>query len=140
MNTKRICCILVVAVMMTLVLCGCPSSDPIDTTPSGTSGTTVPPVIPTTTAPPTVSNKITLTVTIVDQNNNPVPNVTLQFCDDANCKLPVNTDANGTVTVSYDPSNYHVSLTQLPEGYTSEADTYYFDEGSVEMTIVITAP
>lgn len=137
---KRISALLLILLMLSALLCGCPSSDPIDTTPIGTTGTTEPSVVPTTTAPPTVSNKITFTVTIVDQNGTPVPNVTLQFCDDANCKLPVNTDTNGTVTATYDPSNYHVSLTQLPDGYTSDADTYYFEDGSTEMIIVITAP
>lgn len=137
---KRISALLLILLMLSALLCGCPSSDPIDTTPTGTTGTTEPSVVPTTTAPPTVSNKITFTVTIVDQNGTPVPNVTLQFCDDANCKLPVNTDTNGTVTATYDPSNYHVSLTQLPDGYTSDADTYYFEDGSTEMIIVITAP
>lgn len=82
---------------------------------------------------------VAYTVTVVDQNGDAVENVTLQFCDDENCKMPVVTDSTGIVTVSYEESEYHVTLTALPDGYASEVTEFYFDSGATEMTIVLTA-
>jgi hypothetical protein len=31
-----------------------------------------------------------------------------------------------------------VSVTVVPEGYTAEADGYYFEEGSTEITVMLT--
>lgn len=85
-----------------------------------------------------VSTDITYTVTIVDQNGKPVPGVTLQLCDDENCKLPVVTDESGTASCTYEEADYHVSLTEIPDGYSSEETSFEFG-GSTEITIVINA-
>lgn len=85
-----------------------------------------------------VSSDVTYTVTVVDQNDSPVAGVTVQLCDDEACKLPVVTDENGTVSVTYVESNYHVTLTELPDGYSSEETVFYF-ENSNEITIVVTS-
>lgn len=79
---------------------------------------------------------VTYTVTIVDQNGDPVPGVTLQLCDDEACKLPVTTDENGMATATYEASNYHVTLTELPGGYSSEVMEFSLD-GMTEITITI---
>lgn len=81
--------------------------------------------------------KVTYTVTVVDENNTPLEGITIQFCDDANCKMPVVTDADGRVSVEYDESNYHITITEA-EGYTFEAQ-YDFEEGSTELTVTLTA-
>ncbi len=86
---------------------------------------------------PVADGKVTYTVTVVDENNAPLEGVVIQFCDDANCKMPVVTDADGKVSVEYDESNYHVTITEA-EGYTFESQ-YDFDEGSTELTITLTA-
>ena len=90
------------------------------------------------TAAEVVDTSVTYTVTVVDQNGDPVSNVILQFCDEENCKLPAATDENGIVTATYEASEYHITLTELPEGYTSEESVFYFEE-STELTIVLTA-
>ena len=138
MNFKRICSVLMIAVMMAALLCGCPANDAGNTTPEEPSGTTAP-VIPTTTAPTVEDTKVTYTVYVVDQDGNPVSGVTVQLCDDANCKLPIHTDENGTASASYDASNYHVTLTQLPEGYSCDETEFHFDGDAIELTIVVTA-
>lgn len=86
---------------------------------------------------PVDDGKVTYTVTVVDENNAPIEGITIQFCDDANCKMPVVTDAEGKVSVEYDESNYHITITEA-EGYTFEAQ-YDFEEGSTELTITLTA-
>lgn len=90
------------------------------------------------TAEEATDNSVTYTVTVVDQNNAPVTNVILQFCDEENCKLPMATDENGVVTATYEDSEYHVTLTELPDGYSSEVTEFYFENGT-ELTIVLTA-
>lgn len=90
------------------------------------------------TAAESTDNSVSYSVTVVDQNGAPVSDVLLQFCDEENCKLPVATDAEGTVTATYEAANYHITLTQLPEGYTSEETVFYFTDDATEMTIVIT--
>lgn len=124
---------LICVLSLVFVLCAC-----------GTDGgkTTTPPVttVPTTTAQPTTapSTDVTYTVYVKDADGNAMAGVLVQFCDDANvCKLPVTTDAEGKVTVTYAPANYHVSITVVPEGFTADADGYYFASGETEMTITL---
>ena len=86
---------------------------------------------------PIDDGKVTYTVTVVDESNAPLEGVIIQFCDDANCKMPVVTDAEGKVTVEYDESNYHITVTEA-EGYTFEAQ-YDFEDGETDLTITLKA-
>ncbi len=86
---------------------------------------------------PVDDGKVTYTVTVVDWNDQPIEGIIIQFCDEENCKLPLMTDADGKVTVAYEESNYHVTITEASSLYTYLSE-YYFDEGSTEMTIVLT--
>lgn len=142
MNVKRITSLMTVLVLMAAILCGCGSNGGSENTASTTGSTAAPEttVVPETTAAPTETDdgKVTYTVTVVDENNNPVEGVILQFCDAENCKLPVGTDANGVVSVSYEASEYHVLVNEIPEGYICQETEYYFD-GTSELTIVLTA-
>lgn len=81
---------------------------------------------------------VTYTIRVLDQNDKPVPGVVVQVCDEENCKLPMTTDENGTVMVSYEPSVYHVTLNSLPEGYSSQETEFYFGDSTV-LTITIQA-
>lgn len=139
MNFKRLITVLAVAAMLLSLLCAC-SNDTQGSTEAPTTENTAAtlPSTEATTAPTVDSSKTEYTVTVVDATGSPVGGVTLQFCDEANCKLPVSTDENGVVTVSYAPSEYHVTLIELPEGYTSAETEFYFD-GATEMTIELTA-
>ena len=136
---KRILMILLAVALMAAVFCGCQEDTPAESTPAATTEPSDPAVvIPTFTTENKDDGKVSYTVTVLDQNNNPVEGVSIQFCDEENCKLPVLTDANGTVTQKYAASEYHITLAELPAGYTSEETVFYFGD-ETELTIVITA-
>lgn len=84
------------------------------------------------------NNGVTYTVTVVDQNGDPVEGVLVQLCDDESCKLPMATDANGVASGEYPESNYHVTLNTIPDGYSSDVTEFYFDSGKTEMTVTVT--
>lgn len=140
---KNLMRIVAMVAILAMVLCGCGSQEPADST--GTTGsdpveTTTAPAPTGTTAAPTVDDgKVTYTVTVVDQNKNPVVGAVLQFCDDETCKLPVATDENGVVSQSYPESNYHVTVVELPAGFTTEETEFYFEVNSTELNIVVSA-
>ena len=133
---KKLTAVVCVLLCLTALLCGC--NNTTTTTAPTTEPVTTAPV--TTVAPTTAPNtNVTYTAYVVDQDGNPMAGVMIQFCDDANvCKLPVTSDAEGKVVVTYTPANYHVSVTVVPDGYTAEADGYYFEEGSTEITVKLT--
>lgn len=81
---------------------------------------------------------VTYTVTVLDDSGNPVPGVVVQICDDENCKLPMSTNEDGVVTAQYEPSEYHVILNTLPEGYYATQTEFYFGSANM-LTIVINA-
>ena len=123
---------LICVLSLVLTLCAC-GADPTPTTPPATT-------VPVATTQPTTapSTDVTYTVYVKDADGNAMAGVLIQFCDDANvCKLPVTTDAEGKVTVTYAPANYHVSVTVVPEGYTADADGYYFGSGETELTVTL---
>ena len=53
---------------------------------------------------------------VVDQYNNPVEEVTVNFCTDTAC-TPQETDETGTITYEGEPYKYHVQIIDVPEGY-----------------------
>ena len=82
---------------------------------------------------------VTYTVTVKDQNGNPVEGAAVQMCDDKGCKMPAATNAEGVVTFTYDPSNYHVTIVECPEGYTADPEqAFYFEGEATELTVEIT--
>ena len=87
-------------------------------------------------------NNPTYIIKVIDQHGKPVEGALVQVCDDHNCQLPLTTDENGNASACYAPSNYHVTLNSLPEGYSSDETVFYFDEGNNEpykVTIVVQA-
>ena len=53
---------------------------------------------------------------VIDQFNNPVGEVTVNFCTDQAC-VPRETDETGTITYEGEPYKYHVQIIDIPEGY-----------------------
>ena len=53
---------------------------------------------------------------VVDQDNNPVEGVTVNFCTDTAC-TPQETDETGTITYQGEPYKYHVQIIEVPDGY-----------------------
>ena len=80
------------------------------------------------------------TVTVVDQNGDPVPNVMIQICKDT-C-LPKATDANGVAKFDFESTDGHkLSMFSCPDGYETEyvGDNYiYLEDGETEYTFEIT--
>jgi len=58
---------------------------------------------------------------VVDQDNNPVEEVAVNFCTDTAC-VPKESDENGTITFTGDRNVYHVQIIDVPDGYS-------YDEG-----------
>ena len=83
--------------------------------------------------------KVTYTVTVTDEQGNPISGMMVQLCKDA-C-IPAVVDANGTATWTVAEDDYKVSFLNLPDGYTytTEETEFYFADGETSMTIVLKA-
>lgn len=79
------------------------------------------------------------TVTVVDEEGNPVAGVMVQLCMDA-C-YPGVTDEHGAAKYSVAEADYKASLLSLPEGYeyADETREFYFEAGSTAVTITLKA-
>ena len=144
---KKLALLLALVLALSCLLMACDSSTigedttASDTTAPATEAPTETPTEEQTTEAPTEapSTKITYTVTVKDQDGNAVEGAAVQMCDDKGCKMPAATDANGVVTFTYDPSNYHVTVVECPEGYTCDPEqAFYFEGESTELTVTIT--
>ena len=130
---------LLLSISLLLCLCACgQDQNPTDPTPSTpVTDPTDPSTNPT---DPTVDDgKVTYTVTITDEQGNPLTSAMLQLCKNA-C-IPAVVDANGTATWSVAEDDYKVSFLDLPDGYTysTEETEFYFADGETSMTIVLKA-
>ena len=78
-------------------------------------------------------------VKVVDENGTPIVGAIVQLCKDA-C-VPSSTDAEGVAKFVLPEDEYKVSFLTLPAGYTysGDEDTFYFEDGSKEMTITLKA-
>ena len=140
---KKLTLLLALVLALSCLLIACDSADTTtDTTaPETTEAPTEAPTEEVTTEAPTEapSTKVTYTVTVKDQNGDAVEGAAVQMCDDKGCKMPAATDANGVVTFTYDPSNYHVTIVECPEGYTCDPEqAFYFEGETTELTVEIT--
>lgn len=144
---KKLALMLAVLLALSCLLMACDTPAPDTDTTADTTVTEAPTDAPTeapTEAPseaPTEapSTKVTYTVTVKDQNGNPVEGAAVQMCDDKGCKMPAATNAEGVVTFTYDPSNYHVTIVECPEGYTADPEqAFYFEGEATELTVEIT--
>ena len=82
--------------------------------------------------------KPTYTVTVLDQNGDPVAEAAVGFCLDTGC-VPVETDENGVAVFSGAPNRYHIRVVDAPDEYDYPDDTdLYIGPESGEMTLTIT--
>ena len=58
-------------------------------------------------------------ISVVDQNEEPVPGVAMNFCSTDQCRLGT-TDENGLLTLDLPQSEYHLAILDVPEGYSFE--------------------
>ncbi len=78
------------------------------------------------------------TVTVVDQNGDPVQGVYVNFCTDDSC-TPCITDESGVATYDGAPTRYHLQILMVPEGYSFDASFEdYTEETYSSKTIEIT--
>ena len=81
--------------------------------------------------------KVTYTVTVVDEGGNPVANAGVQLCKDT-C-LPGMTNENGVAQFNVVEDDYKVSFMAMPAGYAADAEEFYFENGSFDLTITLKA-
>ena len=75
-------------------------------------------------------------VTVTDKDGNPIEGVQIQMCDSKGCRMPKATGADGVVTFTFDPSDFHVLIAAAVDGYVVDtAEEYYFSNGPKELTI-----
>ena len=102
------------------------TSEPADSTPASSEEET-----------PVDDGNVTYTVSVIDEDGNPVSGIMVQICKDS-C-MPTMTDANGVATWRVAEDEYKVSFTTSPAGFIDYTGTeFYFDAGSTEMTIILT--
>lgn len=84
--------------------------------------------------------KVTYTVTVTDEDGNPISGAMVQVCDAGNCYAPAKTDENGVVTFSLTESDeYKTKLLANPEGYEAVETDYVYFEGETEVTLTVKA-
>ena len=116
-------------------LCACSSGEEASNT---TTVPTTEQTVPATGEKPVEDGKIAYTVKVLDDNGSPMAGVAVQICKDS-C-MPGMTDAEGVATFRVaEAEGYKVSFLTVPEGYTAEAEEFYFEAGSTEMTLTLTA-
>ena len=119
-------------------LCACSSGEEASNT---TTVPTTEQTVPATGEKPVEDGKIAYTVKVLDGNGSPMAGVAVQICKDS-C-MPGMTDAEGVATFRVAEAEgyegYKVSFLTVPEGYTAEAEEFYFEAGSTEMTLTLTA-
>ena len=130
MSIKRLT---IFALMICLLssLCGCGETNAIPnddtTTVVTTEGSTE----------PVDDGKVTYTVKVVDEGGNPVASAAVQLCKDS-C-LPGMTNAEGVATFRVVEDAYKVSFMAMPAGFEAEAEEFYFEDGSYELSIILKA-
>ena len=139
---KKLTLLLTLLMALSCLFIACDSADGGQTTSPETTAadvTTEAPADAATEAPTQApSTKVTYTVTVKDQNGDPVEGAAVQMCDDKGCKMPAATNATGVVTFTYDPSNYHVTIVECPDGYTVDPEqVFYFEGDATELTVEI---
>lgn len=141
MNRSRIIRLLCILAVVLMVVCSCDINTNVETSSETTStsteesseSTTESSETETTAAKP---SKVTYTVTVVDEEGNPLSGATVQLCVGDLCKLPSHTNAQGVATFEFDEAEYTVKVTLA--GYTGES-YYEFSEGSYELTVTLSA-
>lgn len=127
----------VLAMCLTVGLCACASGGENNTTTEASTTTQANTVA--TTLETTEADESGYKVTVVDEGGNPIAGAMVQLCLDT-C-YPAATDESGVAKFAVEEADYKVSFLVLPEGYTytTEAQEFYFEDDSTELTITLKA-
>lgn len=87
---------------------------------------------------PVDDGRVTYTITVVDEEGNPISGAMVQLCKET-CLPCGATDADGVVSVTTIEDDYKVSFMTPVAGFVTDGLEFYFDAGSTEMTIILTA-
>lgn len=144
-SMKRILClVLSLCLVLALVACG-GSEQPGSATQSGSasasqdvSSGSSEQTGSASSEPAVDDGKVTYTITVVDEDGNPIPGAMVQICKDT-CLPCGATNEDGVVTVTTVEDDYKVSFMTPVAGYVTDGLEFYFDEGSVEMLIILSA-
>ena len=133
--TKNLVALLLV-LCMALSLCACGGEKAVEETEAATEAPVVvtEPAVEETEA--VEDDKVVYTITVVDEEGNPIANTMVQICLET-C-IPGMTNENGTAQFQVVEADYKVSFLTVPEGFVAE-ESYYFENGSTEMTITLKA-
>lgn len=120
--------LLVLCVLLCLCACGGAPAVPTEPAPAPTAAPTEAPEIPTA---PTKKN---YTVTVIDENDNPVPGVRIEVDGIAGI-----TDEMGVAAFALEVGEYAVVIQELPFGYefSAEAQELVFEEGVTYLTVIV---
>lgn len=123
---------LTLCLAMTLCACGEAAAEP-------TQPQTVPTTVPQPTETTAPVEEGGYTVKVVDEEGNPIAGAMVQLCKDA-C-VPGQTDEQGVAKFNLPEDTYKVSFLMLPAGYdyVDETQEFYFEDGSMELTITLKA-
>lgn len=77
------------------------------------------------------------TITVTDQNGDPVAGAVVNVCTDTTCE-PQTADENGFIYYSGEMENYHLEVIKVPEGYDigDDADLYTGEETRFVIQVV----
>ena len=90
-----------------------------------------------TTTPAEEGETAVYTITVVDQNGDPVPGVYVNFCTSVVCNMAISDD-NGVISFEDPAMIYNVDVLKVPEGYSYEGEgDIYTEDASCSMSIVI---
>ena len=79
----------------------------------------------------------TYTVYVKNEAGAPIAGVEVQMCDDAGCRLPKTTDAEGKVEFVYAESNFKAQLKNPKiDGYVANSEYHYFTDYVTTITLV----
>ena len=76
-------------------------------------------------------------VLVVDESDNPVSGVTVQFCDDTTCNLGT-TDSSGVAVFKTEaPGKFTVHMLDVPEGYAEDETEYVTEDTYGQLKVVL---
>ena len=125
---KKMLCILL-AMLMLLGLCACGQSaapNAVDAAPAETDAQTE----------AEEASEVEYSISVADEEGNPIPGVKVQFCDDATCTLG-DTDEKGAAVFTAKEGTYTVHVLNAPEGFVGTEEEFAFPDAGREIGITL---